>query len=361
MATMNASILAPAAEVDSLIDVLSATLTAPEAEVAGTLDNGNTLTGDCTAVTAEVSSTVIAGNAFNGDAVAPAAEVSATMGIVAEVEAPSPVVAGEMSSGATLTAEVSAPAASVSSTLEQNNLITAALEAPKHVVESTLAQGQVFTAAVEAPAHVVVSTAGRGNVLTGAVEAPAAEVVATISGGQILTAAVEAPAPTVIANLINALAETYQAWLMEAETTGMTNYTNFQFHSLIELDGSFYGVNSSGVFLLGGDSDAGTDINSEVEFGISDLGAEDMTRLGYVTFDMRSSGALKLHVTVDGEDTTIDYTVEQLRPGLHPVPVRTGRGLRSRNWQFGVSNVDGADFDINAIKFGHKRTNRRAG
>jgi hypothetical protein len=374
MGTLNGNLVAPSQTLSGELTNTSlyGELEAPNATVAGTLLPSGADSGECIAPAQEVSGALLNGRMMSGAVSAPAAQTSGYINGPNEVVAPVQTVTGTMLTGSVLSGTVRAPAASASGSMTSTEVLSGTVVAPKQVVTGTLSQGQAKTGAVVAPAATVSGTMTSGTVMSGSVTAPAATVISTLAFGQILTGKLVAPMQTLgagvpgageepsPAQIINETVEAFTTWLHNTEGGGTTNYTNFPFHSLVAFNGSYYGVSDEGIFELGGDTDDGEPIDAFMEFGVSDLDSDSMQRLGQVVFDMRASGMLKLHVTIDGEDETIEYEVSPVKPGLHAVPVPTGRGLRSRNWQFAISNVEGADFDIAAIDFGNKRLNRRA-
>lgn len=334
---------------------------APAATASGSLTNGFALSGTATAPAAQGSGAIVAGRVLSGTATAPAARGSGALVPHTVVTAPAARGAGVLLNGSRATGAATAPAAQGSGVLSSQGHLVGVATAPKFQATGGLLNGRWLSGGATARVPRAYGRASAGTALSGAATAPAARGSGALALGQILAGAGTAPSAQARGSLINDLVESFVAWLLNTEGGGVSKYSNYDFHSLVEWNGSYYAASENGIYELGGDTDDGADIGATLTFGVTDLGSELMTRLGTVVLDLRAAGNLQLHVTVDGEDETYSYTVEPLRAGLHPVPVPTGRELRSRNWQFSLTNVQGADFDINALTFTPHRVNRKAG
>lgn len=137
------------------------------------------------------------------------------------------------------------------------------------------------------------------------------------------------------------------AWVMNTETTGLSNYTNFDFTSIASHDGVVYVTSNNGVYALTNDTDDGRYIAAEVQTGFLDLGREETKRISdvYVGY---TGGQLELDVeTYDGPQDVYTYTMEE-RAADAPRNnrIKTGKGLSSRYWRFSFRNLDGADFQV---------------
>lgn len=364
MGTLNANIVAPSQTLaaEAIDDSLYGGVTAPAAESSSSALAGFGLTAALELeVSPDVESTLVSGNVLSADVEAPAAESSGQFGDSVSVTAPAAQSSGTILVGRVMSGAVRAPLQEASGTIESENVAVVAVTAPRPTTQAVLLQEGEIVAELEAPAAKVTSTLVTGNVASAAVTAPAAKVVARLSGGSLFTADVTAPAPDVQATLVNALVEAYAAWLMNTANSQVTEYTNFEFHSLVEFNGSYYGVSDTGIYELDGLTDDGSNIDAAIEFGITDLDGDVMQRIGRMVVDLRADGNMRLHVKVDGQVDSYTYVIEPLGEGVRPTLVRLGRGLRSRNWQIGLDNIEGADFDLDSLDFTHYKLNRRVG
>lgn len=137
------------------------------------------------------------------------------------------------------------------------------------------------------------------------------------------------------------------AWVLNTETGGLTNYDNFQFTSLTQLNGVVYGTTADGIYALTGENDEGRDIESVVQTGFLDFNRPFTKRVSdlYVGY---TGGQLDCTVeTYDGPQEEYTYTLEE-RDADAPRNnrMKVGKGLSSRYWRFTFENVAGADFQI---------------
>lgn len=85
-------------------------------------------------------------------------------------------------------------------------------------------------------------------------------------------------------------------------------------------------------------------IDASVKFGSLDFGDSRMKRVTDIYLEAESDGALNLHVFTDDDEYV--YPVTDIRPPLANRKANIGKGIRTRRWQFGISNQDGANFTI---------------
>ena len=138
------------------------------------------------------------------------------------------------------------------------------------------------------------------------------------------------------------------AWVLNTESGGITNYSNFGFTSMAFHNGVLYATSAEGLFELGADNDAGRSIDASSKTGFLDFGTESKKRIsdmyiGYTGTD--------LECDIETFDKQV-YTYG-LEPRENAVPhnnrLKVGRGLSSRYWRFGFRNVSGADFQIQDV------------
>jgi hypothetical protein len=125
-------------------------------------------------------------------------------------------------------------------------------------------------------------------------------------------------------------------------TGAVSEYSGFGFQSLTStLAGS-----ATGLFALGGDTDAGLPIVATVTTGRQLWGGTLKKTAQMVYFSLKGSGTSTM--TVTGENASHSY----------PFPVRPdgqsrskpGLGIRENYLAFGYSNTDGADFQLDRIE-----------
>lgn len=149
----------------------------------------------------------------------------------------------------------------------------------------------------------------------------------------------------------------YVGWVVNEGAP--SQYTNYPFNGFVEFPAGskrYIGTARDGLYLLEGDDDDGDDIDTRIKTGLMDFGIGALKRMPiiYVAYAGGDRLVCKV-VTVNprsGAQEEAIYTAETV-PGaaLHNAPIHPGQGLVSRYWQFELSNVDGADFDLDELTF----------
>lgn len=155
------------------------------------------------------------------------------------------------------------------------------------------------------------------------------------------------------------VAENYRTWVMNARTGSLVEYNNFQFNSIIKFGDRYLASGPNGLFVLGGDDDAGTEIASLVRTGLPDYGNSFLKRLSriYVSGDFRGDMYFSTISTEDGKRT---YTlVDNGIIGEQQRRVGIGKGPKSVRWQLEMANKDGAKFGLSKMIVYPKNLRRR--
>jgi hypothetical protein len=125
-------------------------------------------------------------------------------------------------------------------------------------------------------------------------------------------------------------------------TGAVSEYTGFGFQSITPT----HAGSATGLFTLGGDTDAGLPIVATVTTGKQLWGGTLKKVAQMVYFSLKGSGTSTMAVV--GENASHSY----------PFPVRDtgqsrskpGLGIRENYLAFGYSNTDGADFQLDRIE-----------
>ncbi|MGL4807117.1 MAG: hypothetical protein ACRC4O_00100, partial [Giesbergeria sp.] len=129
----------------------------------------------------------------------------------------------------------------------------------------------------------------------------------------------------------------------------VTRYTNFPFTHIVRHKNSYYGVNSSGLYLLEGTTDAGAAIPYEARTHISDL---DEIKLktpvsAYFGGRMGAASTVTLYAGEAGEEV---YSFTTPRGAVaQNYRQKFGRGLKTRYFALGASGS--AEFSIDNVAF----------
>ena len=125
-------------------------------------------------------------------------------------------------------------------------------------------------------------------------------------------------------------------------TGAVSEYTGFGFQSITPT----HAGSATGLFTLGGDTDAGLPIVATVTTGKQLWGGSLKKTLQMVYFSLKGSGTSTM--TVSGESASHSYTFPVRPTGQsRSVP---GKGIRENYLAFGYSNTDGADFQLDRIE-----------
>lgn len=140
----------------------------------------------------------------------------------------------------------------------------------------------------------------------------------------------------------------YTTYVINTETTGITEYTNFPFNSI----SGGYAATDTGIYKLTGDDDDGTAIIGSIKTGLMNFGTSVQKQIPYAYIGCHTDGQmiLKTTVTRKGEKKERWYTMNQTRQAVDTVRITLGKGIKSTYYQFELVAIDGADFNIDGIE-----------
>lgn len=188
---------------------------------------------------------------------------------------------------------------------------------------------------------------------TAVVQETALAADAVTVGAEMLTTIMEHAAAVATLSLDTG---DYVAWVLNTDSKGVSRYTNYPFNSFARVGGKYYGCSSTGIYDLEGDDDDGAAIAARVRFGMHDMGTRKLKRVPEAYIGYTSNGTLLLSV-ITSDETTGDrnqaiYTLEpRAAASVRENRWKIGRGFKSVDWDFVITNADGADFDLQSIAF----------
>ena len=141
-------------------------------------------------------------------------------------------------------------------------------------------------------------------------------------------------------------------WCINLATGEMTSYTQFPFQRVVRLAGEFYGVNRTGLYRFGGQTNAGQPINVTLETAPMDFGSMMMKRVPYLYAGM-SAGDARITSIIDG----VSYGPFDTEHGHKRV--RLPRGAKGRYWGFRLVNWQGGPFRLDGLDIVVEPTTRR--
>lgn len=158
-----------------------------------------------------------------------------------------------------------------------------------------------------------------------------------------------------VISLLKTPAELSQGWVMNTEgAQPISEYSNYTFNSLAYGTEQMLGAADDGIYELDGDTDEGESITAELTTMMLDFATSRLKRIrsAYIGYTAAGQLVLKVRSVRNGELVehwyTCEKTTDQPAPGENRVLI--GQGLRSRYWQFELTNVDGADFEVDQLE-----------
>lgn len=148
--------------------------------------------------------------------------------------------------------------------------------------------------------------------------------------------------------------EAYLGLCMNPRTRGITEYTNYDFNSLANFNGRLYGAADGGLYRLDeGADDDGTAIDAVLRTALLRIGNGKQARVDSAYLGYKSDGTVQLKVIVSDNGTRKGYfytLTSQTATTHRNGRIKIGRGLKSAYWSFELSNVAGADFDLDVLE-----------
>lgn len=148
--------------------------------------------------------------------------------------------------------------------------------------------------------------------------------------------------------------EGFVGWAMNTEgAMALSQYSNYPFNSFAELNREVYAAAEDGLYLLGGDSDAGTAIDAQIRSLVLAFGTSRQKRLRSAYLGYTASGRLILRLRAVTGGQMVEHWFEARDIGAdapREQRVNLAMGMRSRYWQFELVNVDGADFEVDELE-----------
>lgn len=130
--------------------------------------------------------------------------------------------------------------------------------------------------------------------------------------------------------------------VMNTLTGAVTEYTGFDFDSITPT----HAGSALGLYALGGNTDVGQPIVAEVRTGKAHWGTTLKKLVDLVFFAVKGTGSARC--LVFGERTSYGYNFPIEKDGESRC--RPGRGIRENYLAFGMTNLNGQDFQLDRIE-----------
>ena len=310
----------------------------------------------------------------------------------AELAAPSPT----LTAGAGANAKLTAPGPTAAAAGTVTTVTGVALTAPKPVLTASGTVASVADFGLTCPSpnlagygcavlsvtsitgrYTLVATGTTGGVASAQLECPVFELVAVATAqnygsadliapspklGQTIQAWLVAPSAVLVAAGSAVITATYEAYAVNLKHTAdspdeVTRYTNFPFTHVVRYKNSYYGANSTGLYLLEGTTDAAAPIPWAVKTAMTDFKSPLKKTIASAYFAGRFGPAstVALHA---GEDVPNTYSFstprDQLAQNYRQV---FGKGVKERYYALGASGTDVVQLD--AVELNVVNTTRR--
>ena len=302
------------------------------------------------------------------DAVLPSITAQAQAGANANLALPS--ISAEMSATFTGFAEVSAVLPSIEVELSGTTAAVGSAEVSLPVFDVVGYSGSVCSVTIGPITAVATATAG--GVASAAVTLPLFEIEADATAQNYGSANIVLPAlqssPYGLAWLtlpglkltaigtatITATYEAYAVNLKHSDPDAVdetTRYTNFPFTHVVRYKNSYYGANSTGLYLLEGTTDDGAAIPFDVKTAMTDFKSSMKKTLASAYFSGRFGPASTITLTA-GEGTPVAYSFSTPRDQAAQNHRQVfGKGVKERYYALevagtGTLELDGIEMDV---------------
>lgn len=139
--------------------------------------------------------------------------------------------------------------------------------------------------------------------------------------------------------------------VMNINTTGVSEYTNYNFNSFFSVGNKYYGCCSDGVFLLEGDLDNASSIaQSVIKTATTDFGTQKLKSVRDAYAYVRSSGDMFVSLVTNEQVDRSDYPLYcDGVDGVHRRRVKTAQGIRGTTWGASIKNDTNVDFTVKQL------------
>jgi len=281
---------------------------------------------------------------------APAPRLTATGTVTnwatASLTAPTPIVAASGTVAGVATATLTAPKPNL---IGYGGAVCSITLTGKPTVQATGTTGGIASIAITAPLFELTASATAQNHGSINVLAPSPKL-----GGQA-RAWIIAPMGRLTAIGSATITATYEAYAVnlkhsprgpEQPVDETTHYTNFPFTHVVQYQNSYFGANSTGLYLLEGTTDAGTEIPWAVKTAMDDFKTPTKKTIASAYFSGRFGPAstVQLHA---GEQAPNTYSFSTPRDALAQNHRQVfGKGVKERYYALGASGTGALELDM---------------
>lgn len=291
-------------------------------------------------------------------------------------QVPAPTIDFSVTTTITIRVDVPVPAPTLEFTATKGESISLNLSVPAPTLE---AKGGAFVAGViPAPtADIAITT---GGLFSLDADVPAPTIECTISADGTISIDVDVPVPSVgpygviegeipaprLEMVITAVVTiTYEAYAVNLKPTNkarvheVTHYTAMPFSGMVHWQGNWYGWGPAGLYLIGGDTDAGEPIPWDWHTAVTNFGSRQQKAVRETFLHGRLGPNAVASVSIgEAADVTYAAVIERGR-NAQAHRIKYGKGLKAEYWSFGLSDVTGSAMEVDAMQHEPKPLSRK--
>lgn len=306
----------------------------------------------------------------------PMVEVGMSFGLVAKATLPMMDVAMSGTTTTMIRVDAALPMVAASATLTKTEGISIAAILPM-VASGWRGSGSINATLAMPTAEIGIVNGGTIDV---SVNLPMIELESSIESGKVISIAVNLAAlvpgpfgrinieiPMVVATIIGRFVatitfEAYSINLQPSTDAGIypvTRHTGMPFSGIVRYRGSYYGWGPGGLYLLGGDTDAGQPIPWSWHTAITNFGSRQLKVVRETFLHGRLSPTATAKVSI-GEASDVSYAaVIQRGSKAQAHRIKYGRGLKADYWSFGLADVAGSAMEVDSLQHEPEKLSRK--
>lgn len=148
---------------------------------------------------------------------------------------------------------------------------------------------------------------------------------------------------------------------MNTRSGAISEYSGYPFNSFAFFRGDYLAAGDGGLYILAGDTDAGTTIDWEFTSGQLDDKQPGLKRLPEILCGLRADEAVRVRVWCSDTEY-YDYTLPATKiDTIRQQRVTPGKGMRSRWFKVGLSSINGGKMKLDSMQINMTKTTRRVG
>jgi hypothetical protein len=139
----------------------------------------------------------------------------------------------------------------------------------------------------------------------------------------------------------------FTTWAINTRAGAVTEYTDYAFNSFAKLGNKYIAADSSGLYELAGDDDAGQSIVADIKGGFLQFNSSRFAGMKAAYLGIRGGGEFFLKLEAASGEV---YTYKIKTEDMATTKVWIGKGLRHRYLSYELIST-GQDFDLESIEF----------